>query len=74
MVRDVTSHIRTVAFIVTGVDRRSDGAYTVVGTHQFYDANNNYKSVSVTYTLAASNGRWIIVAAGSTEPTSSGTG
>jgi len=48
-------------------ERRSDGAYTLLGKHEFYDAGNNYKAVDVSYTLAQAGGRWVIVAVGSSE-------
>lgn len=67
MVRDAMSHIRTVSFTTDKVEQRSDGAFTVDGTHQFYDVNNNLKTVSVSFTFSQMGNRWIIVAAGSSE-------
>jgi hypothetical protein len=67
MIRDVAKNIRTAAFTVTGLEKRSDGAYTLLGTHDFYDSDNNHKVVSVSYTLALTGGRWVLVAAGSSE-------
>lgn len=67
MVRDAAGHIRTVSFVFNNVERRSDGAYTATGTHDFYDANNNHKVVNVSYTLTQQGGNWVIVAAGSSE-------
>lgn len=67
MVRDAITHIRTVSFTITNMEMRSDGAYTVTGRHEFYDINNNLRSVNISYTLAPVNGVWVIVAAGSAE-------
>ena len=67
MVRDAIGHIRTVNLTFDKVEQRSDGAYTASGTHEFYDANNNHKVVNVSFTLAQSNGAWVVVAAGSSE-------
>ena len=65
MVRDAISRVRTVSLTFDKVEQRSDGAYTTSGTHQFYDVNGNLKTVNISFTLALNNGRWIIVAAGS---------
>ena len=67
MVRDAIGHIRTVNLTFDKVEQRSDGAYTASGTHEFYDANNNHKVVNVSFTLAQSNGAWVLVAAGSSD-------
>jgi hypothetical protein len=65
MVRDAIGHIRTVNLTFDTVEQRSDGAYTATGTHDFYDVSNNHKVVKVSFTLAQQNGKWVIVAAGS---------
>lgn len=70
MVRDAIGHIRTVSLTFDNVEQRSDGAYTATGTHDFYDANNNRKVVTVSFTLALQNGKWVIVAAGSSQGSS----
>lgn len=67
MVKDAMSHIRTTGFTIDNLEQRSDGAYTVTGTHSFYDVNNNYKTVRVSYTLAPEGSNWVIVSAGSSE-------
>jgi hypothetical protein len=69
MVQDAIGHIQTTSFTVNNVEQRSDGAYTILATHEFYDVNKNFKSVNVSYTLANVSGRWVIVAAGSSENT-----
>ena len=65
MVRDAVSRVRTISMTLDNVQQRSDGAYTATGTHQFYDVNGNQKTVSISFTLANSGGRWVIVEAGS---------
>jgi len=67
MTRDAMKHIRTVSFTIDKVEQRSDGAYTLTGTHQFYDVNEKLKTVAVDFTLSQMGGKWIIVAAGSSE-------
>jgi len=67
MVRDAVGHIRTISFNFNNVEMRSDGAYTATGTHEFYDTNNNRKVAAVSFTLAQTGGRWVIVSAGSSE-------
>ena len=67
MVQDAIGHIRTVSFTLDRVEQRSDGAYTATGIHDFYDANDDHKVVTVSFTLSLSNGRWVIIAAGSSE-------
>lgn len=68
MVRDAVGHIRTTSFTITNVEQRSDGAYQVLARHEFYDANNNIKTADVSFTLAQRGGRWVIVAVGSSTP------
>ena len=65
MVRDAIARVRTIGLTFDSVERRSDGAYTAAGTHQFYDVNGSERTVSISFTLAQSGGKWIIVAAGS---------
>lgn len=65
MVQDALSHIKTISFTLSGVDRRSDGAYVVNGIHVFTDARGVQKTVNVSYTLQGSGSSWIIVAVGS---------
>jgi len=65
MVRDAIGHIQTIGFNFTNVERRSDGAYAATGTHEFLDANNNRKAASISFTLAQTGGKWVIVSAGS---------
>ena len=65
MVKDAVTHIKTISFTLDGVQQRSDGAYTVTGTHVFTDVKGVQKSVNVSYTLAQSGGNWVIVAVGS---------
>jgi hypothetical protein len=67
MVRDALDHVKTQSFTITGVEQRSDGAYVVSAKHSFYDLNDKFKSVDVSYTLARSDGRWVIVGVGSTQ-------
>ena len=67
MIRDAIGRVRTISLTFDNVEQRSDGAYTVTGVHQFYDLNGDQKSANVSFTLAQQGGRWIIVAAGSTE-------
>jgi hypothetical protein len=67
MVKDAIGHIKTVNLTFDSVEQRSDGAYTATGTHEFYDANNKHKVVNVSFTLAPQGGKWVIVAAGSSE-------
>lgn len=66
MVTDAIKNIKTISFTLGNVQQRSDGAYTVTGTHDFYDIKNAHKVVNVTYTLAQQGGKWVIVSAGST--------
>lgn len=67
MVRDAMGRVRTVAFTITGVERRSDGAYLVRARHDFRDINDQYKERNVSYTLAPEEGSWVIAAVGSSE-------
>jgi len=69
MVRDAVGHIQTISFNFNNVEMRSDGAYTATGTHEYYDADNNRKVVSVSFTLSQTGGKWVIVSAGSSEST-----
>jgi hypothetical protein len=67
MVRDAMSRVRTTSFVLDNLERRSDGALTARGIHEFYDVDGSFRAVEVSYTLARVGGRWVIVAAGSTE-------
>jgi hypothetical protein len=67
MVRDAMSRIRTVSFTLDDLERRSDGALTARGIHEFYDVDGDLKTVEASYTLQRFGGRWIIVAAESSE-------
>lgn len=67
MVSDAVRNIRTINFTINNVEQRSDGAYTVTATHEFYDVNNQRKVVDVDYTLAQQGGSWVITSAGSDE-------
>jgi hypothetical protein len=69
MVKDAIGRVRTISMTLDNVQQRSDGAYTATGTHQFYDINGSQKTVSISFTLANSGGRWTIVEAGSSEGT-----
>ena len=69
MVRDAIGHIQTISFNFTNVEMRSDGAYTATGTHEFVDANNNHRVASISFTLTQTGGKWVIVAAGSSQGT-----
>lgn len=68
MVRDAMSRTRTINFVTTGLELRSDGAYELIARHDFYDANNSFKSVNVSYTLTPVGGGWIITGVGSAVP------
>ncbi len=65
MARDAISRVQTSSLTFDNIERRSDGAYTATGTHQFTDIKGTPKTVSVSFTLALKNGQWVIVAAGS---------
>ncbi len=67
MVRDAIKHIQTISFSIDNVEKRSDGAFTATGTHEFYDANNKHKVVYVSFTLTQRGSKWLIVSAGSSE-------
>jgi hypothetical protein len=67
MTRDAMKNIRTVSYTLDNVQQRSDGAYTLSGTHEFYDVNNTLKTVPVSVTLSQVGGRWVVVAVGSSE-------
>jgi hypothetical protein len=67
MTRDAMKNIKTVSYTLDNMQQRSDGAYVLSGTHQFYDVNNNLKTVGVDFTVSPVGGKWIIVAAGSSE-------
>ncbi len=68
MVRDAMSRTRTIKFVTTGLELRSDGAYELTGRHDFYDANNNVKSTEISYTLSPVGNAWIITGVGSIGP------
>jgi hypothetical protein len=67
MVRDAMGRVRTVSFTLDDLERRSDGAIRASGRHEFYDIDGDLKAVDVSYTLNRIGGRWIIVAAESSE-------
>jgi hypothetical protein len=67
MTRDAIKHIETSDFQIYKVEKRSDGAYTAFGKHEFTDVDGNAKTAYVSYTLVKSGGRWIIVASGSSD-------
>ena len=67
MTLDAMKQIRTVRFTFNDLSRRSDGAYTALGEHQFYDDYDTLRTVYVSYTLARSGSTWFIVATGSSD-------
>ena len=67
MTLDAMGHISTASFTIYKTEQRSDGAYTVLAKHEFYDVDNNHKVAYVSYTLTNSDGQWLIVATGSSD-------
>lgn len=67
MMSDTVSNVRTSDFNFYRVEMRSDGAYTAYGKQDMYDIDGNRRTIYVSYTLSQIGGRWIIVAAGSSE-------
>lgn len=65
MTIDAVGKIKTTGFDYYKVDKRSDGAYQALATHQFHDSSGNQKTVYVSYTLKEIDHVWTIVAAGS---------
>ena len=64
---DAMSNISTTGFTVYKTEQRSDGAYTILAKHEFYDADKNLKVAYVSYTLTKTDSDWVIVAAGSSD-------
>ena len=65
MTRDALQDLETVSFVWDNVRQRTDGTVTAFGTHRYFDASGNVKTVYVSYTLDKVGSEYYIVEIGS---------
>jgi hypothetical protein len=67
MTRDAFEKVETVSFNFTSVRERSSGDYVAYGKHEYYGAEDEIKTVYVSYTFHKEGDRWFITEVGSSD-------